>query len=24
LINFLHSLTDEEFIRDERFANPFQ
>lgn len=23
LIGFLHSLTDEEFIRDERFANPF-
>ncbi|WP_233243723.1 methanobactin export MATE transporter MbnM [Bacterioplanes sanyensis] len=23
LINFLHSLTDYEFIRDPRFANPF-
>ncbi|MFK4753374.1 MbnH family di-heme enzyme [Oceanobacter antarcticus] len=24
LINFLHSLTDQEFISDDRFANPFE
>ncbi|MDP2548004.1 methanobactin export MATE transporter MbnM [Oceanobacter sp. 4_MG-2023] len=24
LINFLHSLTDQEFISDERFSNPFE
>ena len=24
LIAFLHTLTDESFITDERFSNPFQ